>query len=386
MSTAEMIPLATPNLCGREGEYLAECVRSTFVSSVGPFVTRFEADVAAASDAASAVATSAGTTGLQAALVAAGVMPGDLVIMPSLTFIATLSATHWSGATPWLFDVDPRSWTLDAAQVEQRLIDDTIFQDGMVRHRVTGQRVAAILPVYTLGTPADMDALVAVAAPRNLPIIADAAAALGATYKGRPLAKMGAIGSMISFNGNKTVTAGGGGAVVGDDPVFMKRLRHLTTTARVGSDYLHDEIGFNFRMTNLQAAVGVAQMEFLDFFLERKRAIRARYDEAFAGLAGTRPFPQPDWGESACWFSGLVLDGRTKAQVDAVIVALRQSGVDARPFWRPMHEQPPAMNALRTDMPTTDELWFRVLTLPCSTDLTEADQARVIDAVRRATA
>lgn len=378
-----MIPLAVPNLeGGREAEYLAECVRSTFVSSVGEFVNRFERLVAEATDAPAAVATSAGTPGLQAALVAVGVRPGDLVVLPSMTFIASASAIHWSGATPWLMDVTRDSWTLDPVQFARALADECELRDGVAHHRETGKRVSAVVPVYTLGNPADMDAIVPVAHAHGLKVVADAAAAVGATYKRRALAQMGSDLGMISFNGNKTVTAGGGGAIYGADAALVARAKHLTTTARVGADYLHDVIGFNYRMTNLQAAVGVAQMERWPEFLARKKAIRATYDAALLDLPDVTAFPQAAWAESACWFSGCVLEGRTEAEVAAVIAALRARDIDARPFWRPMHLQPPLREAPREPTPVTDALWYRVLTLPCSTGLTEAEQAQVIDAVR----
>ncbi len=378
-----MIPLAVPNLQGgREGEYLAECVTSTFVSSVGPFVGRFEAMVAEATGSPAAVATSAGTPGLQAALVAAGVQPGDLVVLPSMTFIASASAIHWSGATPWLMDVTRDSWTLDPAQFARALAEHCELKGGVAHHRATGRRVSAVVPVYTLGTPADMDPIAAAARAYGLAVVADAAAAVGATYKGRGLAEMGSDLGMISFNGNKTVTAGGGGAIYGADAMLVARAKHLTTTARVGADYLHDVIGFNYRMTNLQAAVGVAQMERWPEFLARKRAIRATYDAALLDLPDVTAFPQPAWAESACWFSGVVLEGRSEAEVTAVIAALRARDIDARPFWRPMHLQPPLAEAPREPTPVTDQLWYRVLTLPCSTGLTDDEQGRVVEAVR----
>jgi len=227
-----------------------------------------------------------------------------------------------------------------------------------------------------------MDALVPLARRHGLKVVADGAAALGATRNGRRIGQLGADLTMISFNGNKTVTAGGGGAVVGEDAELLAAVRHLTTTARVGSDYLHDRVGFNYRMTNLQAAVGCAQLEQLDRFVARKREIRATYDRAFADLAGTRPFPSEPGVDSECWFSGLVLDGDRFPSMDDVRAALRTKGVDARPFWRPMHLQPAFAEAPRTAMPVSDAVWHRILTLPCSTGISDAELAHVVAAVR----
>jgi dTDP-4-amino-4,6-dideoxygalactose transaminase len=378
-----VIPLAIPNLAGNEARYLAECISTTFVSSVGPFVDRFEAMVAASAGARAAVATSSGTTGLHAALIALGVGAGDLVVLPSFTFIASANAIAHCGAMPWLFDVDPNSWTLDPALVARTLGTETERRgDGLV-HRPTGRRVAAMLPVYTLGMPADMDAIMVTAHDFRLPVVADAAAALGARYKARAIATLGADLTVFSFNGNKTVTAGGGGAVAGDDPALCARVRHLTTTARTGVDYDHDMVGFNYRMTNLQAAVGCAQLEQLDGFVAAKRRIARRYDEELGGLPGVGRFPRPAWAESACWFSGVTVATPTVAELRPL---LREHGVDSRPFWKPVHLQVPYRQAPATAMPVCEALWQRVLTLPCSTGLTDGEQAQVIAAVRSALA
>lgn len=377
-----MIPLAVPNLAGREAEYLQECITSTFVSTVGPFVGRFEQMVAEASGARFAVATSAGTTALHAALVASGVRHGDLVIAPSFTFIASVASIAHCGALPWLFDISADSWTLDPVLLERTLAAETERSaDGTLRHVPTGRRVAAILPVYTLGIPADMDPIVATAEKYGLPIVADAAAALGTAYKNRPSGALGADFTMFSFNGNKTVTAGGGGAIVTDDEAKAKLFRHLTTTARVGADYDHDMVGFNYRMTNLQAAVGCAQMENLDMFLGAKRRIAHAYRAAFAGFGMVEDFPDPDYLRNGYWFSGIMLTPEFAHHLPAIRHRLRDSGIDARPFWKPAHLQPPYAGSPCTAMPVSDAVWPRVLTLPCSTGLTEAEQLRVIDAV-----
>ncbi|MFM8866934.1 MAG: LegC family aminotransferase [Ilumatobacteraceae bacterium] len=374
-----MIPLAVPQLSGNEAKYLQECVDSTFVSTVGPFVGRFEQMVAAAAGSKHCVATSAGTTGLHAALVTLGVDRDDLVIIPSFTFIATANAVSHAGATPWLMDVSRRSWTLDPEQLASELERNSKVKRGTLIHRGTGKRVAAIIPVHTFGTPADMDAIVSVAKRYSLAVIADAAAALGATSRTRKIGELGADLTMFSFNGNKTVTAGGGGAVTGDDEELVKKLRHLTTTARVSANYDHDVVGFNYRMTNLQAAVGCAQMERLETFVAKKREIRAKYNEAFAGLPGIEFFPTVAETESACWFSGFVTDAGTAEHVRA---ALQAQSIDARPTWKPMHLQLPYMDVPRASIEVADDIWQRIVTLPCSTGITNAELDTVIDAVR----
>lgn len=378
-----MIPLAVPNLAGREGEYLQECVTSTFVSTVGPFVGRFEEMVAQSSGARYAVATSAGTTGLHAALVVSGVSHGDLVIAPAFTFIASVAAIGHCGAKPWLFDISASTWTIDAALVADALARETERDAaGVLRHRASGRKVAAILPVFTLGIPADMDEVLALGKEFGLPVVVDAAAAIGTSYRGRPTGALGADFTMFSFNGNKTVTAGGGGAVVTDDEEKAKIFRHITTTARVGADYDHDMIGFNYRMTNLQAAVGCAQMENLPEFMAAKRRIAETYCNSFADLADTSSFPNPQDREGGHWFSGLVLGGYLSCRLNDIRLLMRDKGIDARPFWKPAHMQAPYADSPRTAMPVSEDVFPRILTLPCSTGLTELEQAYVVTSLR----
>lgn len=370
-----MIPLAIPNLAGREAQYLQECVTTNFVSSVGPFVDRFEKELAEKVGAKFAVSTSSGTTALHLALTVLGVGHNDLVILPSFTFIASANAISHCGAKPWLFDVDPNSWTISVAQLEQALAEKTRVESGRVIHKMTGQRVAAIMPVYTLGTVPDMDAIRKLANKYKLPVIADAAAALGATYHHDHIGGLAEM-TAFSFNGNKIITSGGGGMIVGNDETLMKKAKHLCTTARVSEDYLHDQIGFNYRMTNIGAALGCAQLELLDKFLNKKREIAAKYRAAFASFSDVNCFPMPSWAESACWFSGVVLG--EKWEVKKVCEQLKTNGIAARPFWMPIHLQPPYARALKESFTVTESFWRGILTLPCSTSLTGQDQDFVI--------
>lgn len=376
-----MIPLAVPDLSGREGEYLQECIDSTFVSSVGPFVERFESMVAALSGAREAVATSSGTCALHAALMAVGVERDDLVILPTYTFIASANSIAHCGAMPWLMDIDAASWTLDPLLLEGALANETRRKDGGLMHVASGKRVAAIMPVHTLGIPADMPRIRAIAADYDLPVVADGAAALGATCSGRALGGLADL-TVYSFNGNKTVTAGGGGAVVGNDPALVRLVRHLTTTARVGRDYVHDRVGYNYRMTNLNAAVGCAQLERADALIAAKRRTHAIYDDAFRDIKGVECFPRPTGRESACWFSGILLVGDHLPKVSALCEQLGEQGIEGRPFWRPMHLQACFNSAPGGPFPISNRIHTRILTLPCSTHLSSSDQSHVIAAVR----
>ncbi|MBF0184238.1 MAG: aminotransferase class V-fold PLP-dependent enzyme [Magnetococcales bacterium] len=377
-----MIPLAIPDLSGNEGRYLQECIATGFVSSVGPFVSRFEQAVAEAAGVDHAVATCSGTAGLHVALTAVGVERDDLVLLPSLTFIASANAIAYCGAMPWLLDVEASSWNLDPLLLERVLRQECQQVEQRLIHRASGRRVAAVMPVHTLGLPADMMRITALAKAWQLPVVADAAAALGSRCQGVAVGALGADLTVFSFNGNKTVTTGGGGAVVGRDPSLLQRVRHLSTTARPGEAYEHDRIGFNYRMTNLQAAVGCAQLERLSGFVAAKRRIRDRYAAAFRSLANRfRPFPEPAGYQSACWFSGGLLAAGDRVNREAMQAGLRAGGIAARSFWQPIHLQEPYRQAPCTEQTVSEAIWGRIVTLPCSTTLTEQEQEQVIAAV-----
>ncbi len=378
------IPLCIPDVGDSELINLTECIKTGMVSYAGGFVSEFERLVAASAQAEHAVATSAGTTALHVGLYALGVRPGDLVVIPTLTFIATANAVAHCGAMPWLFDCDPSSWMLDTALLAQSLAAECSLEGpGRVIHTSTGKRVAAIVPVHMLGTVADLDEMCDLADEWGLPVLADGAAALGSRYKGRGIGAGGAQLTAISFNANKIITSGGGGMLVGNDEALMARLQHITTTARDKSKgYHHDEVGFNYRMTNLQAAVGVAQMERLPDFVASKQSIAARYQAAFADIPDVGTFPTVPWSESNHWLSGIFVERGTVEDVSALREHLNMNGIDVPPFWKPMHLQPPYADAMRSLTGTADGLWERIVTLPCSFSLRSEQQGRVIEAVR----
>ena len=378
-----MIPLAVPNLTGNERAYLNKCIDTTFVSSVGEFVNRIETMTAEKSGTQFAVATSSGTTGLHLALMGVGVGRDDLVIIPSFTFIATANAFAHCGAIPWLMDIAEDSWTLNAEQLEKELACKTIWKDQNLIHTESGRRVAAIMPVYTLGNIPDMDQLQKIARKYSLPLIADAAAALGATYKGKKVGELADL-TVFSFNGNKTVTSGGGGMVVGNDEVLLKKLKHISTTARVTAEYDHDMVGYNYRMTNIQAAVGCAQLERLDEFVKKKRDIRLYYNDSFKDINEISIFPVPAQQESACWFSGIVFKDGNLEKIRSFCEELKEQEIEARSFWKPIHLQSPYANACKSDdLSVSNGLWNRILTLPCSTNITMDELEYVQETVRK---
>lgn len=394
MGYSTMIPLAVPNLLGREDDYLQDCIRTTFVSSVGPFVDRFAAQISAESGAADSAVLCSGTVALQMALEGLGIGAGDIVLCPSLSFIATANAIHHSGASPWFIDCSVTDWTLDLDLMRDEIERETDLLPGGSRiHRATGRRLRAIMPVMIMGANLDFVRLTALAEDYGLQVVVDAAAAIGARAAGGlRLCETGVDAVCYSFNGNKTVTCGGGGAVASANAGLIARIRHLTTTGRVGRDYDHDVAGYNFRMTNVQAAIGVAQMERLEEFLSSKARIAGAYADLAAGHAGLEPFPAPGAAAAGArdtyWFSGFYLSDPTLAaeQVAAISADFRAhmvaAGVDLRAFWKPLHLQPPHAGAPRSRMEVTEALWQRIYALPCSTHLPDADLDQVLAAAR----
>lgn len=382
-----MISLAMPNLTGNEKKYLDDCIDTTFVSSVGQYVTKFEGMVAETTGSKFVVATSSGTTGLHAALTAVGVKHGDLVIIPTFTFIASANSIAHCGAEPWLMDIDPSTWCLNAELVRSEIEKNCALKDGALVHKPTGKRVVALMPVYTLGNMPDMKTMRQIAEEYGLPLVVDAACAIGATYEGQDFGSLADL-SVLSFNGNKTITCGGGGAVVGNDEELLSHVRHLTTTARVWPDYDFDEVGFNYRMTNLQAAVGVAQMERLSCFIATKRYVRKYYEEQLSKLKEKKISFFPATEGSSCWFSGIVLpEGTELSTAKGICAKLKEYEIEARSFWKPVHLQKPYKDCPKSGLEVSESLWQRIITLPCSTNITEEElgtiSSKVLETVEK---
>lgn len=373
-----MINLAVPNLTGNEKKYLNECIDTTFVSSVGKFVTTLEELCCKETGAKYSVATSCGTTGLQLALLSVGVKKDELVMIPSFTFIATANAVKHCGADPWCIDISKESWTMNPSVLSEELKLKTKIINGKVIHIESGKRVAAIMPVYTLGTPADMDEINKIADKYNLPVIADAAAAIGAKYKKRDIGDMATL-TVFSFNGNKTITCGGGGMIVGNDKALIEKIRHLSTTARVSKQYDHDMVGYNYRMTNIQAAVGCAQIERLNDFIKVKHKVREYYNKRFKDMKNITVFPYPEYADSACWFSGIIVNNGNLDKISNLCDELLKRGIEARSFWKPVHLQKPYKDVYKSEMNITEGLWDKIITLPCSTIITNEELKYVSD-------
>lgn len=356
-------PLHAPVIDGNAWAYVKDCLDTGWVSTVGSWVDRFEAMLAEATGARHAVATVNGTAALHAALLVAGVQPGDEVLAPSFTFVASANAISYCGAVPHFVDCEDRGFGVDARALDAHLARIADRRDGQTVNRATGQPIRALLAVHIFGHPADMPALCTVAARYGLTVIEDAAESLGARIGDVHTGRFGRVGT-LSFNGNKTITTGGGGAVLTDDDLLARRVRHLTTTARAGDGPRldHDMVGYNYRLPNINAALGCAQLEGLEARLASKRRLAARYAEAFEGFPGARFAAAPDWGTSNHWLNGLVFD--SGAARDAALSALEAAGYGARPFWVPLHRMPMYAAAPRAPLPMTESLAACGLTLP----------------------
>jgi perosamine synthetase len=377
----EVIPLSVPHLDGNEGKYLAECINTNWVSSAGEFVDRFADEVASRVDRDYGVPVVNGTAALHLALESLGIGEGDEVIIPSLTFIAPANAVRYTGAHPVFVDVEPRYLQVDPDSI-RHFLDAACEREGNeVINERTGRRVRALLPVSLLGHPYDVAELRAIARDYDLLIVEDASESLGAEVRGEPVGCHGDA-ACFSFNGNKIVTAGGGGMLVTDDANLAEKAEYLSTQAKDDPlEYVHEEIGYNYRLTNLQAAVGCAQLEQLDRYVAKKREIANRYESGLADVEGLEPMQEASWAASIFWLYTVKLDSE-EADISRKELQsrLRDRGIQVRPLWQPLHESPAHENG-HAQCKMAEELKRQALCLPCSVGLTESNQQRVIDAI-----
>jgi perosamine synthetase len=368
--SSDFIPLHAPEFRGREWEMVKDCIDTGWVSSVGSYVDRFEQEVAAASGVRFGVAVVNGTAALHIALLLAGVRAGDEVMLPSLTFIATANAVSHAGAVPHLVDSSEVTLGLDPEALEKHLDRIGARRSGGTFNRETGRRIAAIVPMHAFGVPVDMDPLMTLAAHWNIPIVEDAAESLGSRYKGKPCGSFGLMAT-LSFNGNKIITTGGGGAIVTDNEAIAKRAKHLTTTAKLPHRwaFVHDEVAYNYRLPNINAALGCAQFEQLPERLAAKRLLAQRYADSFANFKGARILCEPKESESNYWLNTLILDQSHADRRDAVLEALNGSGLMARPVWTLMHRLPMFASCPCADLSMAEALEARIVNLPSSAGL-----------------
>lgn len=364
-SAGEFIPLHAPTFAGNEHAYLAETITSTFVSSVGKFVDEFEQKIQTYTNSTSAVATVNGTAALHTALHLANVKAGDLVITQALTFVATCNALHHMGAKPVFIDIEPKAFGLCPKATETWLADEAVLDaDGQCRHKTSGSAIKAIMPMHTFGHPVQLDELLALCQKWNLILIEDAAESLGSFYKGRHTGTLGRFGA-LSFNGNKVITTGGGGMLLCNSEHDGKHVKHVTTTAKQPHPYefYHDEPGFNYRMPNLNAALGCAQMEQLQAKLASKREIAERY-EAFFADSEFQFVKEPEYAHSNYWLNAVLcpdLESR-----NALLEQTNAEGIMTRPVWQLMHRLPMFKDALRGDLKHSEWAEARLVNLPSS--------------------
>ncbi|MDH6525568.1 LegC family aminotransferase [Polynucleobacter sphagniphilus] len=363
-------PLHEPHFGGNEWLYLKECLDSTFVSSVGKFVDRFEADLVDFTGAKYAVAVVNGTAALHIALLLAGVKNGDEVLIPALTFVATANAVKYCGATPHFVDSDKGHFGLDAKKLRDYLNSHTEQKLGLCINKSTGKVIRVIVPMHVFGHPADLEGLLAVASDFNIALVEDAAESLGSYYQDQHTGTFGLMGA-LSFNGNKTITTGGGGAILTNDETIARRAKHLTTTAKLAHpwEFRHDEVAYNYRMPNINAALGCAQLEQLQSMLDVKRELFHRYEASFIGLDGVQLVAEPAACRSNYWLQTLLLDDGYAHYRDELLKSTNATGLMTRPVWRLMHELEQFKDCPRMDLMGAESLEKRLINIPSSANL-----------------
>lgn len=378
------IPLCVPEIRGNEWKYVKECLDSNWVSSAGSFVDRFERMLADYVGTQYAVATVNGTAALHIALLVAGVEAEDEVLVSTLTFIAPANAVRYIGAWPVFIDAEPRYWQMDPEKVRQFLNEECVWTNGRLLNKLTGRRVKAILPVHILGHPCDMDPILDEARKYGLAVVEDATESLGASYKGGMVGHLGDI-ACLSFNGNKLITTGGGGMIVTDSKEWADRAYYLTTQAKDDPvEYFHKEIGYNYRLTNIQAAMGVAQVELIDEFISRKRAIALMYERSLQDTKGITVMSAQPSTEPTYWLYTILLGQEvTLEQRRAAIGSLGEAGIGVRPLWHPIHTLPPYANSQSFRIEHSVRLYERAISLPSSVGLAEHEQEKCIASLRQ---
>jgi len=366
------VPLHEPEFAGNEWEYVRECLDTGWVSSVGKYVDEFEARLAQYTGARHAIAVVNGTAALHAALVVAGVRPGDEVLLPALTFVGTANAVSLCGAVPHFVDSAENTLGLDPGALNSYLAHIAEPAGGGLRNRLTGRRLAAVVPMHAFGHPVAMPALLAVAEQFGIPIVEDAAESLGSFIGDRHTGTFGQLG-ILSFNGNKVITTGGGGAILTDDASIAQRLKHLTTTAKRPHrwEFFHDEVAWNYRLPNLNAALGCAQLERLPDMLARKRVLAEVYRAAFSGSTGLRFVGEPDGCRSNYWLNSVRLNEPSMALRDALLTVANDQGFQCRPAWTLMHRLPMYAHCPRAPLPVAERLEAALINLPSSPKLAE---------------
>jgi perosamine synthetase len=367
------IPLHEPEFRGNEWAYVKDCLDTGWVSSVGAYVDRIERDLAAITQSNHAIACVNGTAALHICYLLAGVTRGDEVLVPALTFVATVNPLAYLGATPHFVESCPQTLAVDPEALDAHLGEIAEIREGQCFNRTTGARIAALVVTHIFGHAADLDALAEVARKWHIALIEDAAEGLGTRYKGQHVGNHGLL-SAVSFNGNKIITTGGGGAVLTNDAELARRAKHLTTTAKVPHpwNFVHDEVGFNYRMPNINAALGCAQLEQLPDMLVRKRALAERYKQAFARMNDVEFVGNPADSDSNVWLNAIALRGLDLDARDVILKQLNDANYMSRPIWTLMHRLPMYADCPRAALPQAERLEREIINLPSSANLADA--------------
>lgn len=360
----DFIPLHEPRFLGREKEYVIDTIESTFVSSVGAYVDKFEDIMVGLTGTKSAVAVVNGTSGIQVALRLVGVVPGDEVITQALTFVATANAIRYNNADPVFLDVDLDTMGLSPEAIENFLSENGEIRGAKCYNKISGKRISACLPMHTFGFPVKIDKIIEICNKWCIPVVEDAAESLGSAYKNQPTGSFGKVG-VFSFNGNKIVTSGGGGAIVTNDLDLGKSAKYLTTTAKISHpyEYIHDELGYNYRMPNLNAALACAQLESLEKFLEAKRKLASEYAEFFSGL-NIEFRTEPLDSHANYWLMCVELED--KEARDNFLKFTNDAGVMTRPIWKLMYKLPMYENCFRDEQRNAKYLEDRIVNITSS--------------------
>lgn len=364
------VGLHEPCFMGKEWDYVKDCLDTGWVSSVGKYVDRFEQQLADYLGVKRAVAVVNGTAALHICLLLAGVEPGDEVLMPALTFVATANAVSYCGATPHFVDSEMGTLGLDPHKLADYLSEIAYLKDGCCINKGTDRRITAVVPMHTFGHPVDLEPLAELCRRFKLVLVEDAAESLGSYYKGRHTGNWGKV-SALSFNGNKVITTGGGGALVTNDEELGKLAKHLTTTAKKPHKwmFMHDRVAFNYRMPNINAALGCAQLEMLPGFLQRKRALARRYQEALAAVEGVTFFVEPEFSQSNYWLNAILLDNGKAADRDQILQMTNDAGIMTRPAWTLMPDLPIYKNCPCMDLTTARVIERTLINIPSSASL-----------------
>lgn len=380
MSNEKFIPLSVPNIAGNEWKYVKECLDTGWISSVGSYVTQFEQMVADFAGAKYGVAAVNGTAALHISLLLSGVKQGDYVILPNLTFVASANSIKYLGAEPLLVDADPDLWQMDLDLLEEFLENETDEKDGRLIYIKDGRYIGAIMPVHILGNMCDMDRFLSIVKKYPLPIVEDSTEALGTTYKGKSAGTFSPL-ACFSFNGNKIISTGGGGVIVTNDEAVAKHAKHLTTTAKASPDeYYHDEVGYNYRLVNVLAAIGVGQMELLPSFIKRKKECVTFYKKELAGVGDIRFQKELSDVDTNGWLFTIQTDKQQQ-----LLDHLNANKILSRRFWMPMNKLPMYRDCVYiSKKDNSDYIYYTCLSIPSSTSITDEELAIVVKEIKEA--